>query len=41
MRPNYAFEPSVMRDQVAPRARRNSAPAALDPALRAAAQRGR
>ena len=41
VRPNYAFEPSVTRGQGAPRARRNYAPAARDPALRAAAQRGR
>jgi len=40
-RANYAFEPSVMRVLCAPRARRKYAPAALDPAPRAAAQRGR
>ena len=40
-RSNFAFEPSVMRFLCAPRARRKYAPAALDPAPRAAAQRGR
>jgi hypothetical protein len=41
LQPNYAFEPSVMRFLCAPRAKRNYAPAALDPTPRAAAQRGR
>jgi hypothetical protein len=40
-RHNYAFEPSVVRGQAAPRARRKCAPAARDPTPRAAAQRGR
>ena len=39
--PNFAFEPSVVRGQGAPRARRKYAPAALDPTPCAAAQRGR
>jgi hypothetical protein len=38
---NYAFERSVPRSQVAPRALRQFAPAALGKRRRAAAQRGR
>jgi hypothetical protein len=39
--PNYAFERPVMRTQVAPRARKQYAPAALVQAACPAAQRGR
>ena len=41
MRPNYAFERSVMRSQVAPWAQGTLAPTALDSTRRAAAQRER